>query len=288
MTAETAKKFAWVEQLGTEELEGMLRAEAFSAESEDPELTDLILEVIARRKKETLPDPAKAKEDFDRLYRDLNEPLYPLDAMEETPVEAGKSAPAGPRKFRRILIAAAAAVLMVAVMSVPVLGYNSVLQMIGQWTAEQFGFRVADASYDTMGNLPLREVPEEYAELQAVLNERGIDYFLFPVIPEDFSADVPILHVQQKSDNIQFTVLYKNDDNYITYMMVYTPLQSKGIYEKGEVSVEIYECNGNDHYIFENNSSTTITWHTGGLEYSIFSDLSTSELKKIIDSMYEE
>lgn len=287
MTAETAKKFAWVEQLGTEELEGMLRAEAFSAESEDPELTDLILEVIARRKKETLPDPAKAKEDFDRLYRDLNEPLYPLDAMEETPVEAGKSAPAGPRKFRRILIAAAAAVLMVAVMSVPVLGYNSVLQMIGQWTAEQFGFRVADASYDTMGNLPLREVPEEYAELQAVLNERGIDYFLFPVIPEDFCLVEANLLTEPDSRTLRFDVLYLSDTNSIAFTILYSP-SSGIIYEKDGEGVDIYMHHGIEHYIFSNIGSLSVAWYTDGFEYSIATDISVSEVEKIIDSMYEE
>ena len=54
MTAETARKYAWLEQLSTEELEGLLHAQAISADSEDLELTDLIRSEERRVGKECL------------------------------------------------------------------------------------------------------------------------------------------------------------------------------------------------------------------------------------------
>lgn len=287
MTAETARKYAWLERLSTEELEGLLHAQVFSADSEDLELTDLILEVIVKRKGDELPDPVKAMEDFNRLYRDLEEPLYPLDDTEEPLVGAGKSTPARPRMVRRVLIAAAVVAILVTMMTVPVLGYDSVFQMIGQWTAEQFGFRAVGTPSDEVGRGQHKEVPEEFAELQEALSEKGIDDFLFPIIPQDFHMVESNLYIDSDTSNVDFSILYENDLNSILFSVVHLP-PSNTVYEKDDKEVVVYKRNGIDHYIFSNITNITVAWCAGELEYSISTDVSVSEAEKIIDLMYEE
>ena len=75
------KKYAKLDQLTTAELESILRADLSETES-DPELIDHVLEVIIEREKEehdsSASDRARARADFETLYKDLNEPLYPI------------------------------------------------------------------------------------------------------------------------------------------------------------------------------------------------------------------
>jgi|GEM_PF-3690240 len=43
-----------------------------------------------------------------------------------------------------------------------------------------------------------------------------------------------------------------------------------------------------EHYIFQNNNNITAAWYVDSLECSISTTLSVTELKKMIDSIYEE
>ena len=52
--------------------------------------------------------------------------------------------------------------------------------------------------------------------------------------------------------------------------------------------VEIFEVDGFDHYIFTNNGKNVAVWHSDNLEYSLSTTLSISELKIILESMYQE
>lgn len=75
------KKYAKLDQLTTAELESILRADLSDVES-DPELIDHVLEVILEREQEesdsSSSDRARARADFEKLYKGLNEPLYPI------------------------------------------------------------------------------------------------------------------------------------------------------------------------------------------------------------------
>ena len=60
------------------------------------------------------------------------------------------------------------------------------------------------------------------------------------------------------------------------------------IYEKDSQSVEIYNQNDIDYYIFTNLASLVSVWSKDHTEYSVSTTLSLPALKEIIDSVFEE
>ena len=59
MAEDASKKYAYLNQTSTEELNAILRASFLSEETDDPALIDYILEVIARRETEDSKIPDK-------------------------------------------------------------------------------------------------------------------------------------------------------------------------------------------------------------------------------------
>ena len=132
-------------------------------------------------------------------------------------------------------------------------------------------------------------VPEEYAGLIDVLQQRKIDSLYIPrKIPEGFIVEEPELYVQPNGGMVNFLVAYKNGKDYIDIGVNTTNGDVPNIYEKDDRNVEIYCKNGNEHYIFHNYDMSVAVWYGSGMEYSIETTLPISELKKIIDSIYEE
>lgn len=72
------QKYSHLDQLSTEDLKAILRTAALSAETDDLDLVDHILEVIVLQEKQqdNVLEIEQAREDFEKLYRNLDEPLY--------------------------------------------------------------------------------------------------------------------------------------------------------------------------------------------------------------------
>ena len=58
--------------------------------------------------------------------------------------------------------------------------------------------------------------------------------------------------------------------------------------EKNVGDVVSYVKNDIEHYIMNNNDLLVSTWYIGNLECSIYGGLSESDMKTMIDSIYEE
>ncbi len=123
--------------------------------------------------------------------------------------------------------------------------------------------------------------------MQAALSEKGIDDFLFPVIPDGFRVVESNLYDEPDLRNLEFDTLYEDEENMILFMISRNSSQN-ALYEKNSDDVSIYEHSGTDHYIFSNIDNITAAWYADSLEYSIATNLSVSALKNLIDSMYEE
>lgn len=282
------KKYAYLDYLSTAELEAILRAAALSEESDDPAMIDYLLEVIVKREQEaqTVPDVDKMREDFETLYRGLEEPLYPCEEPNRT-LEVPRQPTPKKRLLRHIVLAAALVGILIAATCLPVFGYDNVIQMVAYWTAEQFGFRIEDNSQS--GNLTRQsnqQLPEEYQELQSVLEKRGI-HLSVPNFPEGFVAEEPLFSVDSTTGDIEFTIMYIKDIDYICFNLIYNGGLPSNVYEK-DSNMEQYEYAATIHYLFNNTETITAVWVIDNLEYCIFTNSSSVDIKDIIQSVHKE
>lgn len=298
MKEQNLNKYAYLDRLSTQQLEEILRADADSPGSGDDEAIFYILEVMKKRKRQ---DPSyDPSSDLDRCWNEFqtlyNTPegtgqsLYPVDEQ-----EIGiRPAVRRPRRLHRIVLAAAVLVLLVASLTVPVAGYNSILEMLGIWTTEQFAMQDAEAGpggaaedFDRAQNF------EETVgdELRAVLAEHGITEDVVPRwMPEELKLQGDVL-VQDlaASHATQFFALYSSGTDYMTITIVArVEAEDSRIYEKTVNSPTTYLSGNIEHYIFNNTNSLGAAWYIGNLECSIDTTLSQHALEQVLDSIYEE
>ena len=282
------KKYAKLDQLTTAELESILRADLSVVES-DPELIDHVLEVILEREQEesdsSSSDRARARADFEKLYKGLNEPLYPIP--ERTP-GPGHELPfhikSRRRKVRRTLLAAAVVAVLVALTCIPVLGDANLFQLVAHWTTEQFSFRVMEDVSSSVASADPDPVPEEFAVFQDLVGEKGLTPVM-PVIPDGFVATESQLFTSPVTGLSKIIILYESDNNFIVYEIAQMGSQPKASYEKTEKLVKTTTYSGVQYYFFSNIATNSVAWNLDGLEYCISTDLPVSALEEIITSI---
>lgn len=311
---EKREKYAYLDQLSTERLQELLRADLESGSAEDhSEVIFHILEVMEQREKENptgqLVDISHALEEFQAFY---NIPegegcsLYP-ECSETNAVysqaSADPSVPAS-RHYRRrrvfracITVAATIALLFTILVGVQAFGVD-VFGTLARWTESAFSFgpiqsgQIAGKSSATNQKMidssnPL-ELPPEYQELWTELKGQGIDSLVFPTyIPKGFQVEENDLYFQPEFNRLDFCVWYSNGNEDIIFSILYDE-GARRVYEKDREDLELYESGEIDYYIFSNNGENVAAWCTNGLEYSLSTTISVLELKTILDSMYQE
>jgi hypothetical protein len=296
---ESNDKFAYLNQLSTEELEALLCADIDSPEDGDDEVIFYILEVIESRcgtAEEREAATEKAWEEFQTYYNTPDyegKPLYDSSPRETTtPFDFGvhsKSAVQRSRNVRRALIAAAIVAVLVASMTIPVLGYPSVLHMIAGWTTGQFSFQPSgDANSDHDEVVWPDEPRNNFSDLQEALDYYQISEKVVPqAIPEGFQLqEIRVQHFTGV-DIIEFNCVYTKEFDNIFILAIYSKSGNNRFYEKDSGEIENYVAGNIVHYILANNNDAVATWYTDDLECSISTTLPIGELKQLIDSIYE-
>lgn len=288
---DSKKNYSYLDQLSTEELEAILRASALSEEADDPDLVDHILEVIVPRQKEKndVPDVEQARRDFDKYYRNLDEPLYPAtDNETDLPKPNEPPLPVFRTKKRRIRYALIAAVVIVALVSltcIPVFGYDNIVQMVAYWTADQFGFRPEKPA--TSESSDPTQVPEEFVELQAAMQQLGAD-LVIPKFPKEFEAGEPVLSYYPESNALNFSIIYQKESNYFIFGVNRDGDKNTNSYEKSEFLVKTSLYDGIKHYFLSNAENSTVAWYDkNNIEHYIVTNMPFSDLEEILKSMYE-
>ena len=281
------KKYAKLDQLTTAELESILRADLSDVES-DPELIDHVLEVILEREQEesdsSSSDRARARADFEKLYKGLNEPLYPIPERTTGPFhELPFHIKSRRRKVRRTLLAAAVVAVLVALTCIPVLGDANLFQLVAHWTTEQFSFRVMEDGSSSVSSVDPDPIPEEFAVFQDLVGEKGLTPVI-PVIPDGFEAVKSQLFTSSASGLSKFSVIYKAEEKYIIFEITEMEGQAKSKYEKTAILVKTSVYDGVQYYFFSNNKSNSVAWNLDGLEYCVSTDLPISALEEVITS----
>ena len=173
-----------------------------------------------------------------------------------------------------------------------------VLGALANWTESVFGFgslrnddtlnNPSNVTHTMAGSIQTApDIPEEFKELQLVLAERNIPLCV-PKMPEGFEAENPQLYIDSVTNNVEFYIAYVQDSNRIRYSLIQFTELSNVVYEKDDSEVEIYEYAGVTHYIFSNVTNVTAVWRTDGIECSITTQLTSINMKELIQSMYEE
>lgn len=275
---------AYLEQLSTEQLEDILRADLASEDQENDEAVFHILEVLEKREKENptgrLPDTDQAWKEFQQYYNipeGEGQSLYPVRSDPET-----QSAPTSTQKSRRfrprkILIVAAVLVLMFGSMLTAQAAGVDVFGAIGRWTEETFHFDIVQDNdrtslfqeTATQAKIPQDFVPTwvpdgfEGAEPQVDTVENYMTSIICVYSNQEKTYSVDIEHYYNKAD-IETLVIEKDDTNVCSY-----------------------ESNGKTFYIMSDMEYLTVTWTDGVFVETISGQLSMDEIKQIIDSIGE-
>ena len=277
------------DQLSTEQLEDILRADIASPNQMNDETVFHILEVLEKREKENptgrLPDTDQAWKEFQQYYNipeGEGQSLYPVRSDPET-----QSAPTSTKKSRRfrprkVLVVAAVLVLMFGSMLTAQAAGLDVFGAIGRWTEEKFHFEISPTSEDGTTDYTFREASREM----------GLPQNLIPTwYPKGFESSEPIDDsIENYVDSVYCEYINKEENrSYLTMVSRYYDSNSIAatVYEKDDTEIEIYENNGRNFYIMSNLDTLTATWSDGKMSIDISGQLEINELKHIIDSIGE-
>lgn len=285
---------AMSEQELVDEMEKAL--DSMTEDDYDPEVISAYLDALDR--KAPIPEHPSA----DMAYSEFLQRMEPLSAI------SVKQKPATPvnrfgglrRALRMGLVAALLVSCLFGSMVVAQAAGLDVFGAMARWTESVFSF--GEMPTDNSSNHPTdgsgssihtndqnrkHEVAEEYKELQAALSERGL-HLRSPKIADDFEIGEPLLYIDPATNNVEFSIAYTRDDDYIIFEVVQNSGVSNKLYEKDDNKVETYLHSGITHYIFNNERSAIGVWNNENLEYSISTNAASVDLKGLIHTTYEE
>lgn len=296
--AKNNEKYAYLNQLSTEQLEELLRADMEASKPGNDEAVFHIMEVIEQRENQQptgrIPDVEEAWKEFQREY-DLPEgegmSLYPCvpegEENSAPPVRRRRSAVTHqPRLHRRVkqsLAALTAVVALVCGMAAAQAAGFDVLGMLGQWTDEIFHFTSGAESGESAA--PMNE---NTRLLREALASVGIDEDLAPTwFPEGFEAEEPRITDSILNERVYFALNNgKGDLVSITIRQFHSIEDLKmASFEKNVGEAEKYLKNDQIFYLFFNDNTITATWANDLLMGQISGDISEEDVKHIIDSI---
>lgn len=297
--------YQFLEQMSTEKLKSIVRADFESGDSDDAandEFITRVVEVIAQREEEdpTAPhfDVEAGWKDFQETYCSTGEKsnhvysdvqqkklVHKNKNEEQTDLKAPQPKRAGHR-FLRVLAVAAAIICLCAV-TASAFEIN-IFKMFAQWTQDIFQFHTEEVSSQgaeyTSGT-----VLDISQTLEDALTEAGITQPVSPKwIPEGFAFSGMKAYLDIAEP--MYTALYEKettDQTIIVSVNVHQKPQAS-IQEKDDSQVTVYTAGGINHYIIKNYDVLTATWFSDNLECSITGEVSKSEMEAMINSIYEE
>ena len=293
------QNYAYLSRLSTQKLLELLAAAPAPAETpEDKAYIDAIVEVVLEREERhptgLLPDPEQAWEEFQQYYNtpegeDLS--LYPAEnpgtaPSEPAPTQTEYRPQRRPKRhfFRRVVIVAA---VVVCIALPPALGFENVFQLIGAWTDDIF-------LLNNVSSLEGNEIEadKKSVDIEEILGELNYSENIFPTwIPEGFELEKVITNEFVLSGKTELRIHYKNGQTreLITFTYnVYNSIASGTMtaFEKDANALEEYFVGDVTHYIFENLGKYIAVWNQNNIECAISGDVSLTELKEMLNSIY--
>lgn len=280
------KDYTRFDQMSTEELEGLLREDFESDEPSDTDAILYIMEVIARRNKET---GTYTDADTERAWKSFNENYRHRAHIVQNDTAYVTEQSSKPVSKKRIpiwlRITGAAAVLAVVLFcgtATNASGFN-LFQIVAQWTSETFGFSQDVANTQ---DTPTEDGTNQYSSLQEALRDHDITEKLVPTwVPDIY--ELASVEVTESPDITYFVAYYEYKNRYITITIKNIEGGDGSSFEKDGSDPEIFEYNGIKYYLMSNLDDDTAVWTNKENECSITATVSRDELKKMIQSIYE-
>lgn len=282
------QRFQSLDKLSTPELEKLLRDDERGKITLDIAVIQRISELLLEREKQNptveLPDP---RVELNRMKASCSTSEQGVTAQ-DTVAETGKQERKAHRHpVRNTVAAIAAAAAIISIVVMPALGYESLLQILGQWTSEQFSFGISDNSSD-LEEIDSPRIPGTYDSIREALDDYDITAAIVPSwIPDGFSSEEVNVDINIPAvGDVSFFATYTADDETLYFSYVFHATDSSLTYEKDDTEVQLYVVNGIIHYIFSDQDWTSAAWYVDDLECSISGNITTTEMEKMIDSIY--
>lgn len=291
MPSDRNTAYPFLEQMRTEELEALLQQEFTAADGGEPDV-DYIMAIMEVMKQRDANPPA-AEVDVDAAWRDFKENYQGQASAYETEVLPERdsshldqiTSPSPKKKSRRILRAAAitAACIVILCGAASAFGFD-ILQAFADWTAETFGFVTPGQEEKNSPH------DDPYQRLRfAVAEETSIS--VIPTWAPDGTKAEGEINIADRVDGIRIQGSFQTFQGEFTIRVrIYqnTPQQYTGTYQKDENIMQEYHVSGITHYLMANNDTQCVAWTNNNVEVLIQGNLSTSDLEKMVDSIYGE
>ena len=261
-----------LDDLSIPELEALLQS-PLTEDDGEPDVAFMIMvtDTILRKEKET---NSSVPVDVDKAWSDFQE--FYMEETKETQPEAPINKPV--RRVRRIIAIAAVVAILSALASIPVMGYKSILHMIGAWTSEQFQFVPADEDSSASNEKAITEDTKKQETIHEALLRYGVEKQVLPAtIPEGFEQ-VEFEITKKDSGDILFHARYQKGDDIIVQNAKIRTRTSTAVYEKNDRPVEMLSIAGLTYYVFSNSKNETATAMYDNVEAAIFTNLPRSFL----------
>ena len=261
------------DSMSTEQLQEILRLDAHQTEGEGMDTEELfyVMEVLTVRRKS---DPATAGKSLQDAKAEFEKHYMPKEENKTVVF---------PTWLRRATAVAAvlALFLVVTTISVNASGYD-LWGKVAVWSREFFHFE--DETQGTEGEEPDADDENEYSSLQDALDSYRIDQRLVPQwLPEGYILSD--LLVTNSPRELSISAIYSNNRAEIAISIRRLFGSTPEEIEKSDGYILAYDANGITYFIFENNSNLHATWVVGEFECIIFGNVTTEEMKAIIDSI---
>ncbi len=318
----TSHKYAYLDQLSTEELEEILRADIESPESGDEAMIFYILEVIQKREQKNptgrLADVNAAWEEFQTVYNtpegadcslypmidlfgDEDEPGVPPELLqsanhvsEPSRTTARSSRVTGVFLKRIVPVAAALLILVAAMITAQAAGLD-VFGALAKWTDDTFHFvirqggdrnRSSDESHSNSEG-----TAEEYRDIiQAALEEYGFEGVQAPSwFPEGYVMEAEP-EISKSKLGCKITFSFERSEQHILLIQyrdydfdIYLELLNE---EKNPADILMYVTNGRLFHIVTNHEEIKAVWcDEKSMVISISGYIAIENLYEILESM---
>lgn len=273
--------FSLFDKMSTEELENILRLDAQNSKGDESD-TDLILYIMGVLADRDHNEDEKSTEE---AFRSFQKNCYPLGASEKDLKKgSGEKSHPSKAKWLRSSLTAAAMVALVLLTTVSVKGNRFDLWgKLANWTQDIFHF---GENYDKNDGEPAERCEVEFSSLREALENKNIPGNLVPTwLPSGYE-----FYESQVYESPESTTIIAAYQNHVTGEEITIQIKdylNKHVQqiEKGKDFFDVYQIDGTDYHIFNNQIQYHAVWITDSCECYISGDMALEELYKMLDSI---
>ena len=278
--------FSRFDSMTNEELEEILRLDAQKTEGEESDLEMLlyVMEVLAVRRKNS-GNPGKTAEE---AFETFKANYMPDDSTDDAEQVASKAQVKNAKPTNRLRpwlsrLAATAAILafvLVSSVTAHAMGID-IWNIVVKWTQETFHF--GSTTQETI-NEPAKVDTREYMSLQEALDHKSITAPLVPTwMPDGY--ELTAVKIDESPMQLSILAFYQcGDKNIKIQIKRYFDNDPEQI-EQSDSLIEEYESNGITYYIFADYNQLRAMWIVDEYECYISGEMTTEEIKLMIDSI---